>query len=320
MTVPHPGANVWTWRREWAVIGGCVVWLVALIGLQPGWAAAMLLLAVLVVTPLGLGTVARISRGNGRAERLLRLAGWIQLPAALCLAGAVALPSGLWAALLSVPWLVTTFVVALGGLWRAAGRGFRSLAELAVDSGLVYLAVGGIWTTLSRAGARPMGFEDEIVLLTAVHFHYAGFVLPVIAGLVGRVTGGVAARLAAAGVVVGVPAVAAGIAFSPLVEWLAASLLAGACTLVAVLEVRLALQTPHSLARYLWLISGSSLVAAMILAGVYAAGEFFEVRWLSIPQMLPTHGALNALGFGVLGIVAWQVALGGGVAREPNCC
>ena len=57
-------------------------------------------------------------------------------------------------------------------------------------AGLVYLAVGGVWTVIARAGLRPLGFPDLIVLLTAVHFHYAGFALPVLAGLVARASGG----------------------------------------------------------------------------------------------------------------------------------
>jgi len=32
-------------------------------------------------------------------------------------------------------------------------------------------------------GLRPLEFQEIIVLLTAVHFHYAGFLLPIVTGL-----------------------------------------------------------------------------------------------------------------------------------------
>jgi len=43
------------------------------------------------------------------------------------------------------------------------------------------LAVGGAWLVASRLGMRPMGIQEPIVLLTAVHFHYAGFATATIA-------------------------------------------------------------------------------------------------------------------------------------------
>jgi hypothetical protein len=39
---------------------------------------------------------------------------------------------------------------------------------------------------ISRAGLRPQDFSHTIVLLTAVHFHFAGFVLPILSGLAAR--------------------------------------------------------------------------------------------------------------------------------------
>jgi hypothetical protein len=49
------------------------------------------------------------------------------------------------------------------------------------------------------------------VLLTAIHFHYAGFALPLLTGLAGRALGGRIARIASLGVIAGVPLVAFGI-------------------------------------------------------------------------------------------------------------
>jgi hypothetical protein len=52
------------------------------------------------------------------------------------------------------------------------------------------------------------------------------------------------------------------------------------------------------------LISVSSLAAAMLLAAVYALGEFTANDWLSISTMVQTHGVLNAFGFVLCGLIA----------------
>ena len=80
------------------------------------------------------------------------------------------------AALLSLPWLAVTALISLEGLLRIARRGLAPLSDLCRDAGLVFLLVGGLWTTASRWGMRPLDFDEAIVLLTANHFHYAGFV------------------------------------------------------------------------------------------------------------------------------------------------
>ena len=61
-------------------------------------------------------------------------------------------------------------------------------ASLALTAALLLLAVGGSWTWMSRAGWQPWNFSEQrpfsnqIVLLTGVHFHYAGFALPILTG------------------------------------------------------------------------------------------------------------------------------------------
>jgi len=102
---------------------------------------------------------------------------WI---AALLLAIAMVVDPGVAAGVLSGPWLVVAVVLAVSRLPGLLSRR-RSVAALgdglAADAACAYLAVGATWALISRFGWRPMGFEDRIVLLTAVHFHVAGFVL-----------------------------------------------------------------------------------------------------------------------------------------------
>jgi hypothetical protein len=225
---------------------------------------------------------------------------------------AFALPPGPGAAALTLPWLAFTLLTALLGLLHLRSRGARPGADACIDAGLVYLAVGGTRALLSRWGARPLDFSDIIVLATAVHFHYAGFVLPLLTGLAGRVLPGRMSRLAAAGVVMGVPLVALGITLSAigiaLPEWLAAWFMAAASILAAALQLRVAARSAAPVQRLLLIVAGLSLLGAMTLAALYALGSYWGLPWLDIPTMLPTHGAVNALGFALPGLLAWTFA------------
>jgi hypothetical protein len=294
-----------------SALGGGGAWILAVAILWPGWAAALFLLAPLVLVPLGLALAATSDRRRV-SPRLWQAGVALQLPAALALAFAFALPPGPGAAALTLPWLAFTLLTALLGLLHLHSRGARSVAEACIDAGLVYLAVGGTWALLSRWGARPLDFSDIIVLATAVHFHYAGFVLPLLTGLAGRVLPGRMFRLAAAGVVIGVPLVALGITLSALgialPEWLAAWFMAAASILTAGLQLRVAARSGAPVQRLLLTVSGLSLLGAMTLAGLYALGSYWGLPWLDIPTMLPTHGAVNALGFALPGLLAWTFA------------
>ena len=114
----------------------------------------------------------------------------LRAPAAWALVASFALPPGRAAAALALPWLAITGAAALRGLGRLRA-GPRTPAWLCLGVGPVYLAVGGAWAVIARAGLCPLGFPDVIVLMTAVHFHYAGFALLV---LVGRAAGASADR------------------------------------------------------------------------------------------------------------------------------
>jgi YndJ-like protein len=114
-------------------------------------------------------------------------------------------------------------------------------------------------------------------------------------------------------VVVGVPFVAVGITVKhldprlALVEALSAWFLGAACLPVVWLQLRLAFRAGRAFSRGLFLVSGLSLLAGMVLAIVYAAGSYAGTLWLDIPTMLKTHAVLNAAGFALAGILAWIV-------------
>ena len=122
---------------------------------------------------------------------------------------------------------------------------------MAIDAGLIYVSVGGVWLFLCRLGARPLGFGVAIVLLTAVHFHYSGFAAPILVGMTGRQiaesdpSSWHTFRALAIAVILGTPLLAAGITFSRTLETLAAFLLAGglfALSFVVIFDVAASLR------------------------------------------------------------------------------
>ena len=74
---------------------------------------------------------------------------------------------------------------------------------------------------MSRLGIQPLGFGDTIVLLTAAHFHYAGFAAPILTGLAGRILSDAPSTtrrlfvVAGIAITIGTPIVATGITVSP---------------------------------------------------------------------------------------------------------
>jgi YndJ-like protein len=295
-----------------------LLWLVITAYLHPalreiGWVTAVLLLAAAVVVPLGLEQALRSSEG-GIADRLLGIAAKLHWAAVPLLALSVLWSPGPTAALAALPWLAVTGLITLAGLARLWRRRFLPLEELCFDAGLVYLAVGGGWTVLAWGGLRPLGFAVPIVLLTAVHFHYAGFALPLLTGLAGRTLGsGTWTRTAALGVIAGVPLVAVGITASqlgqgPLLEGAAAVVTALGGLLTAGLSLRLAAQPGRAgLIRALWGLSALALAAGMILAALYGLRTWVSIAWLDLPWMWALHGTANSLGFAIPGLAAWEL-------------
>lgn len=303
----------------WRAIVGVLAWLAFVLVRVPGWrdgawAHALLLFAALVLVPLAL----RLFRDTDEAATPAAWLGWVerlQLPAALALVGACVLPPGALAAAAALPWAALTVMMAVVGFWRLRQGGLRrELDGMCRDAALIFATIGGAWTLMDRSGYRPLGFTPEIVTLTAVHFHFAGLLLPLFAGLVQRELFffRLASR-AAVGVVLGVPAVAVGITgtqlgWGPSLEAAAGCGLALAGMAVGVLHVRLAFDgSQEGATRLLLAIAGVSLFIAMMLAAIYAMRAFVAPPpWLGIPEMRLLHGTLNAIGFGLCGVLAWR--------------
>lgn len=302
---------------------GTVMWVSVAVWRWPNlhhgeWAEALVLLAALVLMPLVI-EIADDSRRVAAARQCLGWAARCQFPSAVLLVGSFVMEPGGWSLVAGAGWAGVLLMMAGSGavqLWRNRRVG---PVEMCNEAGLVFAAVGAAWLLAHRAGLRPLGFSDDIVLLTAVHFHYAGLILPVLAArALNAVARGWITTLISLAVMAGVPAVAVGITATQLgwgasVEMLAALLMSAAGAAIAVVHVRLGLGMRRTVfVRCLWVAAGCSLFAGMMLSALYGVRGFFAPwPWLDIPWMRALHGTINAIGFAGCGTLAWWIGLRG---------
>ena len=267
--------------------------------------------AFLVIVPLGLSLVTPVEQRAGFA--LYRIAVLVQPLAAVIAIASFFFEKGILSAVLSSVWLVLNAIVALCGLGRLAARGLYPLHEASVDAGLFYLPVAGVWLIVYRLGVQPFAYGETIILLTVVHFHFAGFAAPLIAGMTGKwlaASGRAPGKLYALVVlalVAAMPLVAAGITFSPVIGLAGTLVIAAGLALLAFLIVRYVMpEIPSFGPRFLLLIAALSSCTAMILACLYAYSLVAHVLILRIPTMAMTHGVLNAFGFTTCSLLAWS--------------
>lgn len=255
-------------------------------------------LAVLVVVPLALGLDERRPADRKHLTVVLVAGG---------LAVVSLLPDeGAFAAGLALPWLAVTVMLALRHLFPLDVRAL--LRDTTAVLPFVYLTVGAGWLVVSRYGGRPLDFDDTIVELTAVHFHYAGFVAPLVVHRLGRRLRSSSAGAALAAVLVATPLTAAGITFEPAMGAAGAILFAGGLTAASLLTLRRVVPTTHGAAATFLVISSASVVVAMGLAVAYALGQWLGTPAPSLPVMARTHGVLNSAGFGLCGVLGWRRA------------
>jgi hypothetical protein len=313
-------------RPDYGLAIGRSVWVIALVAQSPSpfdvaWAGVLLMLAPLLLVPLALRVIDE--RSGGEVSGLPRATRLLALPAAILLQLAFCCEPGVLTAALSVPWLLVTALIALRGFIRFVRSDARFSASSCVEIGMIYLVIGGGWTLLSRAGVTPLDFKPVIVLLTGIHFHYAGFVLPVVTGLAASRCGGGLARAIGVLVVVSVPLVAVGITSTqlggpPVVETAAALLMSLGGLLAAVLQWRAAASVEPDLSRALLRVSSVSLAIAMVFSTLYGLRHFGVAPGLDIPWMRVLHGTTNVFGFALPAVAAWVIAYRTGEVRATD--
>lgn len=304
--------------RTSALAGGAVA-VVLLVGgnvglVQLGIIEILMILAPLVVVPLGI-SVAVPEPKDGLELAVLRTTVYLQPVGALLVVVSFFLPVGLPAASAAAIWLIVTLGLAGFSIIRTLRLGVLPIEELSLNAGLLYISVGGIWLMMSRMGLQPAGFGETIVLLTAVHFHYAGFATPVLASLSGRL---LTRRnsgprrlygLCVLSLIASMPLIATGITVSPVVALTGTIVLAIGISILAIINVLIVVRRFGPLpAQALLLLSSVSALLAVTLAILYAYQLVAKSLIIEIPEMARWHGTTNALGFILAGLIAWLIA------------
>ncbi|MFC7535651.1 YndJ family protein [Actinoplanes sp. GCM10030250] len=281
----------------------------------------LVMVGMLVVVPGGLRLV-----GEPKLDGAWRW--WLvgAAPAAVSLW----LPRGVVAAGLALGYLVVAGALcayAMGVVWRAK-RAW--ISKVAVVTALVSPGIAASALVAERAGHRLLGFEMGVLALTVAHFHFAGFAAALIAGLHRRVSPGrwadVAALTVPAGTLLVLGGYLTGEAAGEFVELAGAVVLTAGMWIVGWLTWRHARDQWHGRDsgrkrdRLTGVLLGTSavvLVASMVLALSWAAGQATGIPHPSLGWMAATHGVANALGFAVCGVVGWRRAVRPGVPSRP---
>ncbi len=268
--------------------------------------ALLLLLGVAVAVPIGLHLA--LSPGT----RFFAVAIWVQPPAAALVAASFTTTPGALAAVLTLPWGVVAIGSSLAALVRLHRRGIAVPAELCIDAGLLYFTVGFFWLLLDRSGLST-AFSADLLLLTAIHFHFAGLAACVACGSAGRylaehrLGSARAYRWVAFAVVLGPGAIGLGIAFSRPLETAASIGLAVGLVGLGWITLRHIAPRTRGVTRTLLTLSSLSSIAAMTLATIYAVGRESGHPWIGTGTMVATHGVLNSVGFALIGLAAWAI-------------
>jgi hypothetical protein len=270
------------------------------------WVVSLLMLSPLLLIRIG----ERFQLGNTDWARMVAP----HAIAATLLAISFLNPPSMVSAAYAVPWLMVRLAVACDVMLSWRQLPVKTPGQLCFDFAFIFPAIGAAWLVAHRANWTPWNFDPLIVLLTAAHFHHAGFTLPLMAGLNAKASPGCWTRFSCVAILAGVPLVAAGITcthFGVLrfVEPFGVTVLVLGALGVAVSQIRRGMENQHrGLVRAGFVISGASLLCAMILAMGFGLRHVVPDWALTMPQMWMIHGTLNAFGFGLCGLLAWRGA------------
>ncbi|HLW86605.1 MAG TPA: YndJ family transporter [Candidatus Sulfotelmatobacter sp.] len=331
------------WAEGWATAGAALwagIAVLARMGIaRIGVIELMFLFAPLVIVPLGMELARLGGFESGVARACAALAQTLQPLGAVLAVVAVCLPPGGRAGFVAAGWMVVCGLMASGGAVELGHLILRSTASMENLTGgvpvatravvvseklpriagcvaVIDLAVGGAWLVASRLGWRPMGIQEPIGLLTAVHFHFAGFATALIAGATLRFA---EASLGGRGIllrwlrrvvvfVIVMPfVVAAGFVISPALKMVAAMAFSASVAALAGFVWMCAGRVEDGTARGLLRLAAGAVLVGMAFSGTYAVADFVKSDLMPIPRMASTHGVLNAVGFCLLGLLGWIV-------------
>ena len=212
------------------------------------------------------------------------------------------------AGLATFPWLFLALALTLDGFRRLIQTRCRSFPEFCFAFGEGYALVGALWLTASRLGLQPVGFHEPIVLLTAIHFHYAGLMAAMLAGLAASsMRAPLPLRIALSCAVVGPGLLGLAFLVGPKLKLAAVGLMViGECG-IAFATFRVGLAEASGIGGRMLLVGSVCVIVGMALAGIWAVGEYPLHAFVNLEQMARYHGVLNSVGFGLCSLVGWTL-------------
>ena len=271
-------------------------------------AEQLFLLAPLVTVPLGL-PLTFVALRTGGLTRLSRVLGRLLPVGALGVVLAISLelqPPARF--VLGLPYGLFALGAGLHAGARLGGRSEFLVEEVAMDAALLCLPAGSVWLLSWLGDFSLLGFRGLWVLLTAIHFHFAGFGCLLLVGGLGRILGARPDRaprvwrlypVIALGLIAAFPLLAAGILGHRGLEVLGVSLYVVLLPGVVGLLWRVSTE-PGARGRWLLRGAGLALLGSTTLAGVWG---LVRPSIVALPTVLRFHGTLNALGFVGLGLL-----------------
>ena len=267
-------------------------------------AAVVLLFGQLVVVPLGLLLVA--PSGHRLADALWRGGRVLFRIGAVAAIASVTIPRGELSAAIAALYLLPALLVGVASILRASA--IRRPSDLAAVAAGIFLAIGALFFVLYRQDLAIEGFPELTVQLTAVHLHFVGFGLLLVAGELARRSARVG-RTAVRLVMLGTVATPIGQFIHPVLE------LAGAAFVIAGLLAVMAgtfpmlgdSGVPASARRLLFVSIAFSLVIGA-MAAVYAVSAGLGTPSVDIGSMVRVHGVFAAIGVVFCGLLGWRLA------------
>lgn len=293
-------------------IGGLVVWMiVAAVAVAVDTATldivtVLLLFGQLVIVPLGLllltgGTA--LERSLVRGGRFMFRLGGIAALASLAFA-----PGEMSAAVAALYLLPAVMVGTASVLSVASGVRDGSTwrpVELGRSAAGAFLLIGGLFFVLHRQGFTFGGFHDLVMQLSAVHFHFVGFGLMLMAAeLARRRPGfGIAVPLLLAAMLV----TPIGYVTHPSVQVLGALLVVAALLIISAGTFTTLVAVGPASRRLLFVSAVFPLLVGG-MAAMYAIGEALGLPTIPIAVMAPIHGGFGAIGVVFCGLLGWRLA------------
>ena len=297
-----------------ATFGG-LMWLILLVGsvlntFRLSIFDLLFLLAPWVVVPLTLGLVPAIN-ASPIASACCRTVRYLLLPGAALATLSFFLREDRIAGAFTWLWLAVAAALAVDGLDRLIRTRLQSFQEFCFGIGEGYALVGALWLLASRLGLQPVGFHEPIVLLTAVHFHYAGLMAAVLAGLAASENGAarapLALRIALTCAVLGPGLLGLAFLAGPKLKLAAVGLMLIGEFGIAVGTLRIGWTSAKEIGGRLLLVGSACVIAGMMLAAVWAVGEYPLHAFVNLEQMARYHGVLSSVGFGLCSLMGWTL-------------